>query len=343
MEHAAKESMDPPDGTAQTAAQTPVEPPERPAWLRSTPCWALSALLHLVLFVAFLHYVTQPAKEAELETIVGVNPRPLQKPRPPPIAPPDTETRPRILGSPARRGPVTPLSPPIFVPPEMPPTPPADISFYDTGFAPMGTGPGGGELFSIRPRSKEDGADIGCVASRDAVEAALRWLVRHQSPDGSWKSRDFTRQCKTICGNRDAARYGDGRGLPEHDVGVTGLALLALAGYGHTHRDGFHPEFVQCARKAVNYLKKTQVRSGDPGVNGRFGEATGEQWIYDHAIATLAMAELLVMSSTSSASRSRSPTPSSSASTRRTTATAGVTASSREITIRRSPAGWSSP
>jgi hypothetical protein len=43
-------------------------------------------------------------------------------------------------------------------------------------------------------------------------------------------------------------------------------------------------------------MKKGQIRSGDPATNGRFGPGAGEQWIYDHAIATMAMGELLVLS-----------------------------------------------
>jgi len=39
-----------------------------------------------------------------------------------------------------------------------------------------------------------------------------------------------------------------------------------------------------------------QVRSDDPNEDGRYGSDEDEQWIYDHAIATMAMAELLAMS-----------------------------------------------
>ena len=83
---------------------------------------------------------------------------------------------------------------------------------------------------------------------------------------------------------------------PHHDVGVTALAMLAFTGFGHTHRHGAHPEYVDVLRKAVRYLNKVQVKSNDPTTHGRFGSAAHEQWIYDHAIATLAMSELLIMS-----------------------------------------------
>ena len=73
------------------------------------------------------------------------------------------------------------------------------------------------------------------------------------------------------------------------------LAILAFAGYGHTHRDGVFPEYVDCLRKAVNFMKSAQVKSNDPSTNGRFGGDKDEQWIYDHAIATMAMAELPVL------------------------------------------------
>jgi len=66
-------------------------------------------------------------------------------------------------------------------------------------------------------------------------------------------------------------------GIPEHDVGVTGLAILAFAGYGHTHRDGVFEEYVECLRKAVAYLKRVQVKSSDPSTNGRFGPDKDEQ------------------------------------------------------------------
>jgi hypothetical protein len=132
-------------------------------------------------------------------------------------------------------------------------------------------------------------------ASEDAVYAALLWLVRHQSADGSWKSRDYTETCAETCRNLEP-RYGDGRGFPHHDVGVTGLAILAMAGYGHTHQSGEYEEFSRCVKNAVGYLKRVQVRSSDPATNGRYGGNEADDWIYDHAIATMAMSELLIMS-----------------------------------------------
>jgi hypothetical protein len=182
---------------------------------------------------------------------------------------------------------VEPLTTPI-------PSSPEIVTSVDPMRGALGMGPGSpmGARRNKGPLQSRGGSE----ATEGAVRAALEWLRRHQSPDGSWKSRDFLKQCKAKCVSEDAAKYGDGSGLAEFDVGVTGLAILAFAGYGHTHRDGVYPEYVAALKKAVKYLKRVQNKSGNPSDNGRYGDGDAEQWIYNHAIATMAMAELLVMS-----------------------------------------------
>ena len=134
----------------------------------------------------------------------------------------------------------------------------------------------------------------GSEESEEAVRAALEWLRRHQSPDGGWRARDYPQHCTERCRN-ESARFGDGRGEEDYDVGVTGLAMLAFAGAGHTHTFGANPEYVAVLRRAIGYLKSVQMRSKDPSSKGRFG---GEyrKWVYNHAIATLAVVELLILS-----------------------------------------------
>lgn len=148
-----------------------------------------------------------------------------------------------------------------------------------------------------RPAAKAEEEKPAPPSREGAILAALEWLRRHQSPDGGWKARDFTAQCEVTCRNADPARIGDGRGRSAHDAGVTGLALLALARSGHTHMAGPRPELVECARKAVTHLLGLQVRSEDPAADGRLGDDAGEQWIYNHAIATTALAEIHLLSS----------------------------------------------
>ncbi len=89
-----------------------------------------------------------------------------------------------------------------------------------------------------------------------AVLAALRWLQTHQKADGSWESP------------RPAA--------------IAGFAALAFLGHGHTPDD---PDFGETVSKALQFL----VRSIDKQ------DFVGPQ-IYDHAIATYALAEGFGMS-----------------------------------------------
>jgi hypothetical protein len=109
-----------------------------------------------------------------------------------------------------------------------------------------------------------------------AVQNALQWLADHQSPDGRWDADGFmAREAAT-------APRTDGPGNPVHDVGVTGLALLAFLGNGNTLRSGPHEE--QC-RNAAKWLQEQQQ------ANGLFGQPAAHDFIYDHAIATYALSE----------------------------------------------------
>lgn len=125
-----------------------------------------------------------------------------------------------------------------------------------------------------------------------AVEAALDWLARHQRAEtdgsGAWQARDWSAQCQEkACRGPCLAEpdgVGPGRGASHYDVGVTGLALLAFLGHGTTPERGRHPHTVLAG---LRWLLAQQDRdTGSIGYNPARGES-----IYNHALATLALAE----------------------------------------------------
>ena len=75
---------------------------------------------------------------------------------------------------------------------------------------------------------------------------------------------------------------------PPHDVGLTGLALLAFLGNGNTTGQGPHRDVVS---KGIRWLHAQQ----DPET-GRIGDDATHEFIYDHALATLALCEAYVFS-----------------------------------------------
>jgi hypothetical protein len=287
------------------------EAPDKLAWLRNTPFWAISAVLHLVLIVAAIMVVRKSDPRPKLEVPVVVAVRPPPAPVKPPTYDPtlkrDVKRTPKVPGVIKNDNKVIQKKLVEEVATDIPKgtslenltnkaldsTVDAPSSgIYDT----LGVGGGAGGAYGMRWGKGSLVGEGGSEGTEDAVRAALEWLKRHQGPDGGWKSKGFVEQCKKTCQSTEAARYGDGRGDEHYDVGVTGLAMLAFAGYGHTHRDGIFEEYVDCLKKAVNWMKKQQVQSNDPTTNGRFGGTESEHWIYNHSIATMAMAELLVMS-----------------------------------------------
>jgi len=152
----------------------------------------------------------------------------------------------------------------------------SDIPLGGTGtVGSIGVGGGGmAGCFGYRDgggRKKAVGRFGGSTATESAVEAALRWLARHQEADGHW----------------DAVKY-ESTGYQPH-MGCTGLALLAFLGAGYTHKSG---QFSDNVNRAIKWILANQKKDGAIFFQ-EWGRPAGS---YGHAIAGLALAEAYGMS-----------------------------------------------
>jgi hypothetical protein len=117
------------------------------------------------------------------------------------------------------------------------------------------------------------------VGSEAAVEAALRWLRRHQGDDGMWDCQSYWRGCvdRPRC-EPGAIAAGD----RQTRVAMTGLALQCFLAAGHHHLGpGPYAETVARGLRAL---------LAEQSAGGAFGAT------YEHAIATAALLEALAMS-----------------------------------------------
>ncbi|MCW8133034.1 MAG: zf-HC2 domain-containing protein [Planctomycetota bacterium] len=147
----------------------------------------------------------------------------------------------------------------------------ADVMLGGSGTsAALGMGGGGGGAYG-RPsgaggRLRRAVAGGGGKATESAVDRGLEWLARNQEAGGHW----------------DAQRHGGKHTGPTGDVAMTGYALLAFLGAGHTEKVGKYKENV---RRAVKYLIEMQGKNR-AGHDGR--------WVplnYTNGIATMALSE----------------------------------------------------
>lgn len=114
-------------------------------------------------------------------------------------------------------------------------------------------------------------------AIRRAVSSGLKWVVRQQRAAGNWQLH--------------AGGYPDpGTRTFRTDTGATALALLALLGDGHTHRDGDYQEEVA---KGLRWLRGVQKVDGDFHDHVEMGRQSS---FYAHAMAVIAMCEAITLS-----------------------------------------------
>lgn len=134
----------------------------------------------------------------------------------------------------------------------------------------------------------------GDSTTEHAVEQALLWLAKNQSPDGSWNAA--AHGAGSSDGNQlssEEGRYRANAGV-RANTAMTGLALLAFLGAGHTHQQG---PYVDTVKRGLQYLMSQQFPSGDLSGRDQVGTDPSVRYarMYSHAIATLAVSEAYAM------------------------------------------------
>lgn len=119
----------------------------------------------------------------------------------------------------------------------------------------------------------------GGRGTEDALARALAWLVTVQASDGGWDADGWP----NAFGPGEQALC-DGLGHATFDTGVTALALLALVQAGHS--PGGDGPYAEPIRRAMAWLLARQDVE-----TGVFGPQDSHEFVYGHAIATLALVE----------------------------------------------------
>jgi hypothetical protein len=153
----------------------------------------------------------------------------------------------------------------------------------------IGLGGGAGGAFKGRGGHRNLRAGGGGKKADDAVEDALRWLAAHQSPDGGWECEGWRKWCDKKPSSDGESLEGPGKA--NYDVGVTGMALLAFLGAGYTNRSDH--AFGKVVADGLKYLRGVQ------DAEGCFGSRATTHYVYNHAIAALAMVEAYGMTGSS--------------------------------------------
>ena len=221
----------------------------------SVPSWAISVTAHVILLAVVAILFFSPPSPEEEERDLAVRATPKQEP----AAAPEFHSLPSN-----------------FKPAAVPESPKADTT-KDVGRwreriprdrRLQGFFEGRGR----EPQQAENRDTFGGQGTEKAIHAALEWLAAAQQPDGRWTSPVFS---------SERAEGGDW----SYSVGVTGLALLAFVGEGHTGRGG---EFSMTVRRGLDFLLAEQRTSG------LIGPERGN-YMYNHGIAALALQETALM------------------------------------------------
>jgi hypothetical protein len=148
-------------------------------------------------------------------------------------------------------------------------------------------------MATAKPKAdkKDDKKEYTAEQINKRLVASLEWFVDHQSPNGSWSIKGFSGQSarprakKTH--NLEWVKPGEPEGdagfAENNDVAGTAIVLLVFAGMGYDHKEGGYTDY---CRKGLEYLVSQQSDGGCVGDTDAMG------LMYEHAIATMALAEM---------------------------------------------------
>jgi len=275
--------------------------------VRNAPWVVMAVLLHLILVVvAGLFYVAHQERKAREEATQIAVSKPPAEPLEEINLPPEVIDRKAIPKN--EEAEIVAFEDDIYIPtteamPEDLHMERGDPTALDnlpsggtTGGTAIGVGEGGfhglGKPSAFGGRKPGTGARKGRAGgptqgTEKAVLDGLRWLVRHQNPDGSWGADTLKQRCVS-----DAPCYDPKVNLTDHyNEGLTGLALLCFLGAGFSHES--KQDIVDTAmakrykvgeviKKGLEWLRKKQ------NPDGAFSET---RYAYSEILATLAMTE----------------------------------------------------
>ncbi len=248
-------------------ARTANSPPASIAALaeRHAPPWLFSMVLHMLLVITLGLWMVAKKDSREINLVVLTSEDAgEQLDEPPAFESEQPIAEEQLLTPPDLRE----VSDPFATPPEV------DVSLDGLAISTELRTPNVGLALRGRDEGMKQAlleAYGGNSESESAVMRGLKWLVRQQRPNGSWSL---------------AGPYPDGAGF-ENSVAATAMAMIAVQGAGHTHRQGkFQPQM----ESGLSVLLTSQDDEGN-----FFHESRANDALYSQGLATIAVCELYAM------------------------------------------------
>ncbi len=258
--------------------------------------WLISGGVHTILLVVLVYWVVvgaRPETDPVVTSTRAIPPPPVRVDKKPDRA---LETKPdlNIVTEVEKPSPLTAMDLPIETPstdddhdtqlPQGREEAVADVENGGQGaFMTIGTSGSAAGLNGLRSpggRKRAIATGGGSRETESGVEAGLRWLKKHQSPNGMWDTVNYPVNCsedpkcepgKASHGSKDGA-----------DAAMTGYALMCFLSAGYDHKTG--NTYRNVVKRGLEYLLSVQKPDGRLGARN-----------YENAIATYALCDAYAM------------------------------------------------